>query len=192
MKIELQPLNFIGLNKRENVKDDQIVDGVNVGSEALPKMSPRLPREDLGYSLSDPQDLFSAGGKLAWVDGTSFYYDGVEKGTVTAGKKSMVDFNGHIVIFPDKKYYCYNSNNVDYDEFGSFTAPDLDYITTHYNRVFGCKGDSIRGSKWGDFKTWDDFSGEEDDSWATDVVTKGNFTVYIHFQTMLYFLNQTL
>jgi len=187
LKIDIQPLQFVGLNRRENIRDEQIADGINIGSETLPKISPRLPREDLGYTLSDPQDLFSAGGKLAWVDGTNFYYDGVLKGTVTAGKKSMVDFNGHIVIFPDKKYYCYNSANVDYDTFGSFTAPDLDYVTTHYNRVFGCKGDSIRGSKWGDFKSWEDFSGEEDDSWAVDVVTKGDFTGIYTFQDHVIF-----
>lgn len=187
IKIDILPLDFVGINRKDNIADNEISDGFNLGFENLPKISTRLPREKLSYSLTDPQDLFSAGGKLAWVDGTNFYYDGVLKGTVTAGKKSMVDFNGHIVIFPDKKYYCYNSANVDYDTFGSFTAPDLDYVTTHYNRVFGCKGDSIRGSKWGDFKTWDDFSGEADDSWAVDVVTKGNFTGIYTFQDHVIF-----
>jgi len=187
VKIEVQPLQFSGLNKKEVINDDEISSGSNIGSDNLPKLSPRLPREDLGYTLTTPKDLFSAGGKLAWVDGTSFYYDGVSKGTVTATKKSMVDFNGHIVIFPDKKYYCYDSDNIAYDTFGTFTAPDLDYVTIHYNRVFGCKGDSIRGSKWGDFKEWEDFTGEQDDSWATDVVTKGDFTGIFTYQDHVIF-----
>ena len=41
------------------------------------------------------------------IDGTDFYYDGTKKGTVKKGKKSVIDFNGNIVIFPDKKYYDY-------------------------------------------------------------------------------------
>jgi len=39
--------------------------------------------------------------------GCSFKYNNVTKGAVTASAKSMVDFNGRIGIFPDKKTYDY-------------------------------------------------------------------------------------
>jgi len=319
VKIETQPLQFKGLNKKEVIADNEISSGQNIGFEALPKISPRFPREKIGSTWPNPKDLFSAGGKLVHVDGTDFYYDGIRKGTVTATKKSMVDFNGHIVIFPDKKYYCYKIGNPDVGTFGSFetavvdggiigigngvqtdfrynsgqvlnnvyldevettdyteedgvitfgstpidggnigtgngintkftysytdvldavyldgvettaytdlngainfdtapgeyvavtvdylesdvgseivvtvdytsTTPDLDYVTTHYNRVFGCKGNTIRGSKWGDFKVWEDFSGEQDDSWATDVASEGDFTgIYTYQDHVIFF-----
>ena len=96
---------------------------------------------------------YSVGNKLCWVDGTKFVYDGVVKGTVTAGKKSMAEYFGIILIFPDKKYYNYNT-----DTFGTIpNCPDIKYICVHNNRAFGVGGNGFYASKLGDPLTWNYF-----------------------------------
>lgn len=130
-------LLFKGLNKNEFISDNELKDGTNLGSEYLPSISPRLPREkqvlmngDSVVTITTPNYLFTAGGKLCWVDGDNFVFDGAVKGTVVgASVKSMVDFNGFVVIFPDKKYYCYDSLNSEYDVFGTFGAGDCEDVS---------------------------------------------------------------
>ena len=67
-------------------------------------------------TLQAPGGLF-CWDKLCWVDGTTFYYDGAAKGTVTAGQKTFTALGVYIVIFPDKAYY-----NTAADEFGNLEA----------------------------------------------------------------------
>lgn len=172
---ERAALNFTGLNKRDLILDNEFSDGKNLSGENAPSISNSKARTEKVTGITGGTDFFIAGGKNCWVSGTNFVFDGVVKGTVTAGRKSMVDFNGCVVIMPDKKYYCYDSTYPEHGTFGSFTSPDMDYITTHMNRVFGCKGSDVYGSKWGDFKTWDYFEVNAQASWATDVGSDGNF-----------------
>ena len=126
------------------------------------------------------------GDKQVYVDGTDFYFDGIKRGTVTSGEKSMVDFNGNVVIFPDKKYYDYIDN-----KFGTFTCPyEIEFTTVHYNRIFGIKGSDVYASKVGDFKIWDDYSGTEMDSWAADVYSPGDFTGITSYQDHVVFFKR--
>lgn len=143
-------ITFKGLNRREALGDDEFLSMKNLSSDAAPYVTTRAPRE-LIETLTAPNGVFSNGIKLATVDGTSFKYDGVVKGTVTDGEKVMVNMNGNIVIFPDKKYYDYVG-----DTFGSFSAPDLDYVCEWNNRLWGvADGDSyIYACKQGDFTDW--------------------------------------
>lgn len=340
-KSPTQPIQFAGINRNEFIDDRELSGGYNLSSEFLPALSPRAPRLELYPTarLTDPKALFNAGGKLCWIDGNSFYYNGILKGTVDGTKKhSMVDFNGFVVILPEKYYYCYDSLNPEYNVFGKFgvgdcestdgldavastieasttqfkfgtksvkctstgasgyygcksenyvfrvdptqyqlvtgyiygtgnaklevlrgstsaviatsavasltgawkrlavmvppsamtgedylliqmtketssigdicyvdglmmtliseqnytdavdtnenflaskpfmPTPDMDFCTQHYNRVFACKGSNIYASAWGDFKTWSKFEGTNQDSYATDVATEGDFT----------------
>jgi hypothetical protein len=151
----------------------------NCSARNFPCISNR-PARYQHATITTPKAIYSANsGKLCWVDGTSFYYDGVSKGTVTAGAKSIVDFNGKILIFPDKKYYDYGTNTFDTLGTGTYptagAVPDMDYICIHNNRVFGCKGCDIYASKLGDCTNWTTFAGENTDSYATDVASEGNF-----------------
>lgn len=58
----------------------------------------------------------------------------------------------------------------------SRTAPDLDGIFAHENRLYGWKGDTIYASKWGDLFNWEVFDGTASDSWTTETGTPGPFT----------------
>lgn len=174
-------LMFRGINKNELISDEELADGKNLDSELIPAICPRRPIEPI-KKLTNPQFFKVINNKLCYIDGTNFYYDGEIRGEVTEGQKSVVDFNGNIVIFPDKKYYDY----ID-DEWGSFTSPDIDFATVHYNRIFGIKGSDVRASKVGDFKEWEDFSGTALDSWAADVASPGDFTGITTYQDHVVF-----
>lgn len=170
-KMKRDLIEFKGLNNTPLAKENEFLVMTNLSSDHYPLTSCRPSREKVsGVKLNKPNALYAVK-KLCWVDGTKFYYDGVEKGSVIDGKKSIADMNGYIVIFPDKAYYNY----ID-DKWGTFTAPDLDFITVWNNRVWGVKGNEIRCSKLGDFKEWEDFSGEANDSYATNVASHGDFT----------------
>ena len=180
------PLLFSGLNKREIINDNEIPYGENLTTDEIPAITSREPMEKI-LQLNKPNYLGIINNKIVYVDGTTFYYDNVLKGTVSDTNKSVVDFNGYILIFPDKKYYDYINN-----EFGSFTCPDIDYAVVHYNRVFGIKGSEIRASKLGDFRVWEQFQGTQIDSWATDVYSVGNFTGTVSYQDHIVFFKENI
>jgi hypothetical protein len=176
-KIKPVTVEWKGLNKMPVVSPGQLLNMTNMSSKYAPCLSPRPPREEI-ISLTSGTSFIFANGKWAWVDGTDFLYDGVVKGAVTAGRKSMCIFNGVILILPDKKYYDYTS-----DTFGTFTCPDLDYVTVYNNRVVGVKGNDFRISALGKYDTWEQLAGENTDSWATDTAEEGDFSGLLGLQT---------
>ena len=70
-------------------------------------------------------------------------------------------------------------------ETGSVTlkreCPDLDYMCTNENRVWGCKGDTLWCSKLGDPENWYAFDDVSTASWSTETGTAGNFTGCVTF-----------
>lgn len=100
---------FKGLYRTEDVPYGGLVSSTGMSTHKLPVLSPRPSREAVN-TLTTGKALFSANGVRCWVDGTSFYYNGVSKGTVTSGAKNMVDFHGKILIFPDLKFYDYEND----------------------------------------------------------------------------------
>lgn len=168
-------LQFSGLNTKESVEDNQLVDMANLSSNFMPYIGTRDPRKLVETFTGNPNGIFSNALELAKVDGTTFYYDGVSKGTVTDDLKCMVNMNGNIVIFPDCKYYDY----ID-DDWGYFSAPDLEYVTEWNNRLWGvAAGDSyIYACVQGDFTDWDSVTegGGEMDSYFVDTGGNSEFT----------------
>ena len=55
-------------------------------------------------------------------------------------------------------------------------VPELDYLCVNENRVWGCRGDSIRGCKLGDPTNWNVFDGLSTDSFALEAGSVGDFT----------------
>lgn len=55
-------------------------------------------------------------------------------------------------------------------------VPDMDFICANENRVWGCRGDEIYGSKLGDPFNWNVFDGISTDSYAVSVGSAGDFT----------------
>lgn len=56
------------------------------------------------------------------------------------------------------------------------TVPDMDFICTNENRLWGCKGDEVFCSKLGDPKNFNVFDGVATDSWSTPAGSAGDFT----------------
>lgn len=60
-------------------------------------------------------------------------------------------------------------------------VPDLDFICSNENRLWGCRGDTIYASKLGDATNWNVFDGISTDSYAVDVGSAGDFTACTSF-----------
>ncbi len=106
---------FGGMNHSVGAGDGELWQMRNLTSDHYPVLATRAKR--LKYrELGTPGGLFSWEG-LAWVDGTSFYFDGQVRGQVTQGEKTFASMGAFIVILPDKCYY-----NVDTGEFGSLES----------------------------------------------------------------------
>ena len=110
-----QVVQFAGYDHNAVTRDGYLYDMVNLTGDLYPVLSPRRGRTRL-RTLTKPNGLFSAG-KLCWVDGTEFYFDGVRKGTVTDGKKRFARLGAWVLIWPDKAYY-----NTATDTFGALEA----------------------------------------------------------------------
>ena len=94
---------FGGLNHNKNAEDGEIYDMVNMSSREYPLLTPR-PKRGLVRTLTEPCGA-GAGDKAWWVDGTDFYYDAVQKGTVVKGQKQYALMGQKVIIAPDMKYY---------------------------------------------------------------------------------------
>ena len=60
-------------------------------------------------------------------------------------------------------------------------VPDLDFVCVNENRVWGCKGDEIRGSALGDVFNWNVFDGLDTDSFAVNTGSAGDFTACVSY-----------
>jgi hypothetical protein len=184
-KVKKSTITWAGLDRRSLIAENSFSDTTNLSTKNFPLISPRDPRE-AAYTLTAGWALF-ASSKLVWVDGTSFLYDGVSKGTVTASAKSMVELSQRIVIFPDKKSYdtvgntfaAFGSGNWYATPIPAGSVPDIQYACTLDNRIWGVDNkDNICCTALGDFDDWTSFSSpsEATDAWQVDTGTNGNFT----------------
>ncbi len=197
--IKSKPLDIVfkGYNKNVVIDSGELSDCKNLTTDNFPILSPRLPRF-LNNTLASATALFTANGVLCFVDGTSFKYNGVTKGTVTSGEKSMVEFNGHIVIFPDKKMYNYKTDTFSTIGSGTYptagSCPDMDYITTHQNRIFGVKDNVIYMCALGDATDWTTFDNTESQAGATTISQVKEFVGITAYQqhVVLFTSNETL
>ena len=108
-------LKFGGLNHRPEAGDGEIWDMRNLTSDHTPVLAVRDRRWKVA-KLTQPGGIY-AWEKLAWVDGTGFYYGGEQKGQVSAGLKRFASLGTNIVILPDKCWY-----NTETDSFGQIEA----------------------------------------------------------------------
>lgn len=98
-----QQIEFKGYNHNLYVGENQFYDTGNLCATHYPVMCPRAARATV-KTLTGAQALF-ARGKLCYVAGGQFYYDGVAYGSVTTGDKQLVGMGAYILIFPDAKRF---------------------------------------------------------------------------------------
>ena len=106
---------FGGLNRSPSIADAEISDMQNLSSDRFPFLSPSRAREAVASMgnieaviaprIVDGETITAFTG----VAGNKFYYNGTKKLDLTAQEqpRCLVDFNGNILIFPDKQYYSY-------------------------------------------------------------------------------------
>lgn len=121
---------FAGLNRNLRIRENEFADMRNLSPALLPVASARQRRRRL-RTLNDPNGLF-AHEKLCWADGTAFFYNGVQKGTVTDSEKQFVRMGAYVLIFPDKAYY-----NTHTDEFGQLDAAFTGSVSAALCRLDG-------------------------------------------------------
>lgn len=192
---------FQGLNRNAVIKDNQLSASLNMSSRELPCLVTRPQREVYKTLSTKPNALF-ASKELCWVDGSDFVWAGVKKGTVADGAKSLVDFNGCVVIFPDKKYYDYLDdkfgdvgNGTTYPADGS--CPDIDVACVHDNRIFGMKDSNIYACALGNMQDWTTFVDENGEpsevgAYAVDVASDGSFIGCAEYQNHVVMLKPSI
>lgn len=144
-----QQVKFGGLNHNLGAGDGELWEMKNLTSDYYPLLASRRERL-LHQSLAAPGGLYSWEG-LAWVDGTSFYYQGEVKGTVTAGQKTFAALGVYIIILPDKAYF-----NTLTGEFGSlesaWSGTSLTFTNgTLYEEEAECNTLQCAGVDWAEY-----------------------------------------
>lgn len=115
---------FAGYQHRMDAGEGDIWDMQNLSSRFAPLLTTRMPRRTIA-NLSAPNGLYAME-KLAWVDGGTFYYDGVARGSVSDGHKRFASLGNRIIILPDMCYYDTKNN-----EFGTLGK----YVTLQSARL---------------------------------------------------------
>lgn len=80
------------------------------------------------YAMS----IGNVSGHIYYNSDTSFYFDGVEKGKLSLGRKAFVNFGDRIYIFPDRRYY-----DIKTDIFDSFDRS----VTSSQIQIYLNKGE---------------------------------------------------
>ncbi len=93
--------SFGGLTNPDRATDGNIVKMENLTSEHYPALSPRTQRRIL-ESIENCHAFGFFDGKLYYVSGTEFYYDGVKMANVEDNDKRILQFPGRLMMLPDK------------------------------------------------------------------------------------------
>lgn len=94
---------FGGYNRNFRIGDGEFYDMENLTGDYFPILSNRQSR-GLVRQMVKPNGLFATD-RLAWVDGTSFFYNGSLVGEVSDCEKTFVAMGAYLILFPDKKAY---------------------------------------------------------------------------------------
>lgn len=105
--VRRQVIEFKGYSNAPMIDDGEMRDMRNLTSDDYPVLSQRKPRGLYSDRITKPHNILAWKEKLAYVDGTTFYYGNERKGSLqTEGEKVLAPINNKICIFPDK--ICYN------------------------------------------------------------------------------------
>lgn len=110
---------FVGLDRRPRTNEGAFADMENMTGDPWPLLCSRRKR-GLVRTIGDPRGMLALG-KLAWIDGSTLYFDGqatpVNDLSLEADMlpKQMVSMGAYIIVFPDGAYY----NTVDASDHGS-------------------------------------------------------------------------
>ncbi len=173
VKVDIR--QFDGLNTRKTAKQSESPDMQNMSADAYPLATTRQPRQTV-YTGSGTARAIFASTKLCAVIGTSLIWDitGTPAAKITGlteGEKHIIDFNGCVIVFPDKKYYDYIA-----DTSGTLVCSfDIDYACVWMNRIWAVEGDNIYASAQGNKDSWAAVTDDETSGYQTDTGSQGSF-----------------
>lgn len=116
---------FSGYNHNLKIGEGEFFDTENLSSDHYPMLSTRRKRS-VAATFQKPLGIFSKAA-LAYVDGSSLFYSGLDVTAYLTGKglalspnteKTMVGMGAYLVIFPDKLYI----NTTDFSDCGALEA----------------------------------------------------------------------
>ncbi len=160
---------FDGLNRAPAAAEQELIDMQNLSSDHYPYLGPRGPRQEIGtqsdirYFIAPqlvPGETITS---FTGVAGTDFYYKGTKVSkdsgvSIDADtKKCLIDFNGYILIFPDKLYYCYTAqeeHTLKHIESG-YNNASLSFSTSGSNNDSTLVNKVIKSGGWEEFKVGD-------------------------------------
>lgn len=160
---------FRGLNRAPAAGEDELIDMQNLSSSHYPYLGPRESRQEIGtqsgirYFIAPQLVPGEAITSFTGVAGTDFYYKGtkVSKDTGVSidadTKKCLIDFNGYILIFPDKLYYCYTAqeeHKLKHIEVG-YSNVSLSFSTSGSNNDSTLVNKVTKSGGWEEFKVGD-------------------------------------
>lgn len=125
-------IEFRGLNHNYYVDEREFYDMENLSSTYYPVMAQREKRK-ISKDISGVTAMTAAENRLAWVQGTDFYWNGMKYGEVTEGKKQLVNMGAYICIFPDNKVF--NTHSLVFEDMAA------EYVTTDDVHYTLCTGD---------------------------------------------------
>jgi len=100
---------FGGYNHTETIQDGQFYEMTNLSADNFPVLSARNRREFI-KEFAKPNGLIYTD-KLAYVDGTEFFYNGAKICDVSDTEKSMISMGAYLCIFPDKIIFNTETGN---------------------------------------------------------------------------------
>lgn len=123
-------------------------------------------------------------GDVAWAD----YFAVGDAVTISGAQKHPANNKTSIIREIAGKELRFYENVFEISEGGDKETltlkrevPDMDFICSNENRLWGCKGDTIYASKLGDATNFNVFDGVATDSYAVDVGSAGDFTACVSY-----------
>lgn len=108
-------IEFGGYNHNLVVPEREFYDTKNMTAACYPILSPRSKRGII--RTFDKPNGITAKEELAWVDGTTLYYNGANVGVVSDTPKQFVSMGAYLLVWPDKKIY--NTATGDFENLGA-------------------------------------------------------------------------
>lgn len=141
-------VTFRGINYGEGTQDGEFSDTYNLSTDKYPCITQRAARVKTEGKYEGATTVHTKGGLLV-IAGTRVFYNGVDVGSVTEGKKQTATVGNYIVIFPDKKYINVTDEKIEVKDMEvTYTAKGLkftnDSITTEGEVFDFKKGDGVK------------------------------------------------
>lgn len=139
---------FAGLDHNQVVREGYLYDMENLSGDLAPALSVRRGRTRL-KNIPGFHGLGAAEGKLYWVSGTDFVYDGAVLAQVSDTDKVFGRLGSRLVIWPDKLLCDLRTGTVEAAELSEtvsavFTAYNWDAASEEAEAVY--QGNAIRAS----------------------------------------------